>query len=49
MVKSRYLCSAPRPETWDARAEALLESLGGSAEKREILIRETLDALKVMQ
>ena len=49
MVKSRYLCSAPRPETWDERAEALLKSLGGSATQQETMLRETLDSLKVMQ
>ena len=49
MVKSRYLCSAPRPDTWDERAEALLKSLGGSSEKIETILNDTLKSLKVMQ
>ncbi|CAB9524118.1 protein ligase UHRF1 [Seminavis robusta] len=48
MVKSRYLCSAPRPETWDERAEALLNSLGGSTEKIESTLKQTLESLKAM-
>ena len=45
MVSRKYLCSAPHPDTWDERAQALLKSLGGNQAKRDRIIRETLDAL----
>jgi hypothetical protein len=45
MVAAKYLCSAPHPDTWDERADALLKSLGGDKAKRRKILRETLAAL----
>ena len=42
----KYLCAAPRPSTWEEKAEALLKSLGGDPKKRETVLRQTLSALK---
>jgi hypothetical protein len=49
MVIKKYLRAAPRPESWDERAEALLKSLGGNAKKRDKLLRQTLAQLKEIQ
>jgi len=46
MVVKKYLCAAPRPESWEEKAEALLKSLGGDKVKREHVARQTLDMLK---
>jgi hypothetical protein len=45
MVSKKYLRSAPHPSTWDDRAAALLESLGGDRKKREEILNQTLSAL----
>jgi hypothetical protein len=49
MVVKKYLCAAPRPESWEEKAEALLKSLGGDKVKREHVARQTLDMLKERQ
>ena len=46
MVVKKYLCAAPRPESWEAKAEALLKSLDGDKVKREQVARQTLSILK---
>ena len=42
----KYLCAAPRPESWETKAEALLKSLNGDETKREELARQTLSILR---
>jgi hypothetical protein len=49
MVARKYLCAAPHASKWDDHAESLLKSLGGSQEKREQVIRQTLTTLEEMQ
>mmetsp|Transcript_11938 Transcript_11938/g.34485 ORF Transcript_11938/g.34485 Transcript_11938/m.34485 type:complete len:1165 (+) Transcript_11938:106-3600(+) len=46
MVSKKYLCAAPRPESWEARRQALLKSFGGDRKQREQAIRQTLDTLR---
>jgi hypothetical protein len=48
MVTKKYLCAAPRPDQWESKAEALLESLGGNPKKRDKVLRQTLASLKDM-
>ena len=45
-VKKKYLCNAPKPESWEAKAEALLKSLNGDEMKREQIARQSLSILK---
>lgn len=45
MVSRKYLRSAPHPSQWDAKAAALLKSLGGSTARRKQIIEQTLAAL----
>lgn len=49
MVARKYLCAAPHPSKWDEHAEALLKSLGGPREKREQVLKQTLETLEEMQ
>uniref|UniRef100_A0A7S0F833 PHD-type domain-containing protein n=1 Tax=Pseudo-nitzschia arenysensis TaxID=697910 RepID=A0A7S0F833_9STRA len=46
MVVKKYLCAAPRPESWEEKAEALLKSLGGDRAKCKNVARQTLSILK---
>ncbi|KAG7347823.1 PHD-finger domain containing protein [Nitzschia inconspicua] len=46
MVVKKYLCAAPRPESYEEKAEALLDALGGDEEKRESVVRQTLAQLR---
>jgi len=50
IVKKYYRGSAaPRPEDWDERYKVLLKSFGGSDEKLEESIRQTLEGLKAIK
>jgi hypothetical protein len=49
MVTKKYLCAAPRPESWDDKADALLKSMGGDEKKREQICRQTLKNLRDIQ
>jgi hypothetical protein len=49
MVVKKYLCAAPRPETWKEKAEKLLQSLGGDEAKRDAFVRQTLTKLRTEQ
>ena len=46
MVNKKYLCAAPRPETWEEKAQAVLKSLGGDVKTREKVLRTTMNVLK---
>eukprot|EP00533_Pseudo-nitzschia_delicatissima_P009539 CAMPEP_0116083954 /NCGR_PEP_ID=MMETSP0327-20121206/3546_1 /TAXON_ID=44447 /ORGANISM="Pseudo-nitzschia delicatissima, Strain B596" /LENGTH=1151 /DNA_ID=CAMNT_0003574871 /DNA_START=50 /DNA_END=3505 /DNA_ORIENTATION=+ len=46
MVVKKYLCAAPRPESWEEKAEAFLKSLGGDKVKCKNVARHTLSMLK---
>lgn len=49
MVFKKYLCAAPRPESWDEKAKALLKALGNDKKKREKIVRQTLQSLREKQ
>jgi hypothetical protein len=49
MVVKKFLCAAPRPDTWKEKADKLLQSLGGDVEKRDLLVRQTITALREQQ
>ena len=49
MVTKKYLCAAPRPETWDEKAEAILQSVGGDKAKRDKFVQQTLRQLKALK
>lgn len=49
MVVKKYLCAAPRPESWEEKAEALLKSMGGDKAKCRTVARQTLSMLKERQ
>jgi hypothetical protein len=49
MVSKKYRGTAPRPDDWDQRGKALLKSFGGSVEKRDESIRQTLEGLKAIR
>ena len=44
--KKKFLCAAPRPSSWEEKADALLRSLGGDPKKRETVLRQTLSVLR---
>mmetsp|Transcript_60396 Transcript_60396/g.69400 ORF Transcript_60396/g.69400 Transcript_60396/m.69400 type:complete len:119 (-) Transcript_60396:923-1279(-) len=46
MVMKKYLCHAPKKDSWELNAEALLTSLDGDEMKREQVARQTLSILK---
>ena len=49
MVNKIYLCAAPRPESWEDRAQLLLKSFGGNVEKRDDMLRKTLQQLQLIR
>ncbi len=49
MVGKKYLCTAPRPENWEEKAQALLRSFQGDREKRDETLRQTLQQLKALR
>jgi hypothetical protein len=44
-VARKYLCSAPRPDSWDDYAESVLENLGNNAEH---ILQHTIERIRVM-
>ena len=46
MVTKKYLCAAPRPESWDDKANALLKAFGGDVKKRDKTLRQSLERLQ---
>ena len=49
MVVKKYLCAAPRPESWEEKAQALLQSFQGNVEKRDETLRKTLQQLQAIR
>ena len=47
--KPKYLCSGPKPTTYEDRAAALLRSFNGDKAKRDESVRKTLQSLKELQ
>lgn len=49
MVVKKYLCAAPRQESWDERIDSLLNALDGDRNKLEKVLRQTINGLKERQ
>jgi hypothetical protein len=47
MVTKKYLCAAPRPESWDAHVDDVLKSLPASNKAaKEELLKQTIESVK---
>jgi hypothetical protein len=49
MVIKKYLCAAPRPESWDDHVEAVLKNIGGgSKDAKATLLKQMIESCKAM-
>lgn len=51
MVIKKYLCAAPRPESWDDHVEDVLKNIGGAATSKDAkaqLLKQTIESCKSM-